>query len=116
MGAKNPLTIEVTRGALVESRHRGHAVVMDADGKVLHAWGDARKVIYPRSSIKPLQALVLIETGAADGYGLTGRELARAAASPGGGAPGISTTPTASPLGSPVPIGTAASPPSLIQT
>ncbi len=84
MRAKNPLTIEVTRGAMVESRHRGAAVVVDSDGRLVHAWGDAAKVVYPRSAIKPLQALVLIETGAADAYRLTDTELALASASHGG--------------------------------
>ena len=83
MGAKNPLTIEVTRGGMVESRHRGAAVVVDSDGRLVHAWGDAARLVYPRSAIKPLQALVLIETGAADAYQLTDTELALASASHG---------------------------------
>lgn len=81
MSAKNPLTIEVTRGSMVESRHRGHAVVMDAGGRRVHAWGDGARIVYPRSSIKPLQALVLVETGAAEAFKLTDRELALASAS-----------------------------------
>ncbi|MDA0306961.1 MAG: asparaginase [Proteobacteria bacterium] len=83
MDAKNPLMIEVTRGAMVESRHHGHAVVADRHGNVLHRWGEAGKIIYPRSAIKPLQALALIETGAADAYGLSDAELALATASHG---------------------------------
>lgn len=83
MEAKNPLMIDVTRGAMVESCHRGHAVVVDGNGHVLHAWGDVEKVVYPRSAIKPLQALALVETGAADVFGLSDKELALAAASHG---------------------------------
>ncbi len=81
MRAKNPLTIEMTRGSMVESRHQGAAVVMDADGRRVHAWGDEARLVYPRSAIKPLQALVLVETGAADAFQLTDTELALASAS-----------------------------------
>lgn len=81
MAAKNPLIVEVTRGGMAESRHRGAAVVMDAKGTAVHAWGDMDRVIYPRSAIKPLQALVLVETGAADAFAVTEGELALASAS-----------------------------------
>ena len=69
---------------MVESRHRGDAVITDAGGTVVHAWGEMDRVVYPRSSIKPLQALVLLETGAADAYDVSDAELALAAASHGG--------------------------------
>ena len=68
MASRNPLTVEVTRGGMVESRHRGAAVVMDAKGNAVHAWGEIERIVYPRSAIKPLQTLVLIKTGAADAY------------------------------------------------
>ena len=83
MSSNNPLTVEVTRGDMVESRHMGACVVVDADGGILHAWGDQDRVVYPRSAIKPLQTLVLIEIGAADAYQLTDAELALASASHG---------------------------------
>ena len=69
----NPVLIEVTRGAAVESRHRGAFVVVDASGKIVHSAGDPHMPIYPRSAVKPLQAIPLIETGAADRFGLTTR-------------------------------------------
>jgi len=81
MTSNNPLIVEVTRGGMVESRHRGHCVVADRTGASVHAWGDGERLIYPRSAIKPLQALALIETGAADAFGLSDGELALAAAS-----------------------------------
>ena len=81
MTAKNELIVEATRGDMVESRHRGACAVVSADGRLVHAWGDAGRIIYPRSAIKPLQTLALIETGAADGFGLGPRELALASAS-----------------------------------
>ena len=83
MTAKNELIVEVTRGDMVESRHRGACVVVDAAGRTVHAWGDADRIIYPRSAIKPLQTLALIETGAAGGFGLGPGELALASASHG---------------------------------
>jgi L-asparaginase II len=76
-----PVTVEVTRGTLVESRHRVHAVVCDGSGAVVHAWGAPEMEIYPRSAIKPLQTLALIETGAADRWRLTDERIALACAS-----------------------------------
>jgi L-asparaginase II len=80
-----PILVEATRGSMVESRHRGHAVVVDADGRVVAAFGDPAIAIYPRSSIKPLQALALIETGAAKRFALGPEEIALACASHDGG-------------------------------
>lgn len=77
----NPVTVEVTRGKLVESRHRGLGVVVDGDGKVVFSFGDADAPVFPRSSCKAMQALPLIESGAADAYGLGNRELALACSS-----------------------------------
>jgi L-asparaginase II len=77
----NPVLIEVMRGAEVESSHRGAFVVADAAGKIVWSLGDPQMPFYPRSAAKPLQALPLIETGAADRFGLAGRELALACAS-----------------------------------
>ena len=72
--------IELWRGGLMESVHRGHAVVWDRGG-IVAAWGDADAVIFPRSSCKMLQALPLIESGAADAAGLGTEQLALACAS-----------------------------------
>jgi L-asparaginase II len=76
-----PVLVEVTRGAAVESRHRGSAAVVDTAGRVALAWGDIAAPVYARSALKPLQALPLVETGAADAFGLGARELALACAS-----------------------------------
>lgn len=80
----NPVLVEITRGETVESRHRGAAVVVDADGKVVARWGDTDRPVYPRSAIKPMQALPLVESGAADAVGLGDAEIALACASHGG--------------------------------
>jgi L-asparaginase II len=76
-----PLLVEVTRGGMVESRHRGIAAVVDAEGRVLRGWGDVERPVYARSAIKSLQAMPLIETGAFDARGLGDEELALACAS-----------------------------------
>jgi L-asparaginase II len=80
----NPVLVEVLRGELVESRHRGAVAVVDADGATVLALGDVARPVYPRSAVKPLQALPLIESGAADRFGLGDEELALACASHGG--------------------------------
>src|SRR5690242_8375961 len=77
----NPVLVEVLRGALVESRHRGAIAVVDAAGKTVLALGNVEAPVYPRSAVKALQALPLVETGAADRYGLGPEELALACAS-----------------------------------
>jgi L-asparaginase II len=78
---ENPVTVEVTRGQLVESRHRGMAVVIDAEGAIVFSAGDVDSGIFPRSACKAMQALPLVESGAADAYGFGNRELALACAS-----------------------------------
>ena len=78
---QNPVLVEVTRGEIVESRHRGMAVVVDGDGAVVMSLGDVETPVFPRSAVKSMQALPLIETGAADRYGFGNKELALACAS-----------------------------------
>jgi len=78
--------VEIWRGSLLESVHQGHAVVCHADGDTLHAWGNPDTIVYPRSSAKMLQALPLIESGAAESFGLTDAQLALACASHNGAA------------------------------
>jgi L-asparaginase II len=80
----NPILVEVLRGGLVESRHRGAVAVADAAGRLALSIGDVERPVYPRSAIKALQALPLIESGAADRFGLGIEELALACASHGG--------------------------------
>jgi len=77
----NPFLVEVTRGPLVESRHRGSVSVVDADGATVLSIGDMDRRVFPRSAVKALQALPLLESGAADKYGLTDEEIALACAS-----------------------------------
>ncbi len=73
--------VEVWRGDLMECVHQGHVVVAGADGEIVQSWGDPSAVIYPRSAFKMIQALPLIESGAADAVGLRVDQLALACAS-----------------------------------
>lgn len=72
--------IELWRGGMLESEHRGHAVIVGPGG-IEMAWGDPEAVIFPRSSVKIIQALPLLESGAAEAASLTDRHLALACAS-----------------------------------
>lgn len=78
---ENPIVVEVTRGPLVESRHRGSLVVAAPGGKTLLELGGGSAAVFPRSAIKALQALPLVEGGAADAFGFTDAEIALACSS-----------------------------------
>lgn len=75
------LLARIRRAEVVESQHLGVAAVADASGALLRAWGDPDLVTFPRSSLKPFQAIPLVETGAADALGLSEEHLAMACAS-----------------------------------
>ena len=77
----NPVLVEVTRGGLIESRHRGAIAVARADGSLVWEVGEIEAPVYPRSAVKVLQAIPLIESGAADVYGFADGELALACSS-----------------------------------
>jgi L-asparaginase II len=77
----NPILIELTRGALVESRHAGAVCVARADGTILASAGDIARPVFPRSAIKPLQAVPLLETGADARFGFGAPEIAIACGS-----------------------------------
>jgi L-asparaginase II len=79
-----PVAIVVRRGERVESEHRVAWAVVDAGRRVLGSDGDIERPVFPRSAVKPLQALVLVESGAADRFSVSERELALACASHGG--------------------------------
>ena len=82
----NPILVETTRidgrgGEIIENLHRGAICAVGADGEVLWEVGDASTQMLPRSSAKPIQALALVESGAADAMRLTPAHLALACAS-----------------------------------
>jgi L-asparaginase II len=80
----NPILVEVVRGKLVESHHRGAVSVVGANGSSVISLGDVGAAVFPRSAIKVLQAIPLIESGTADAYGYGDKELALACSSHGG--------------------------------
>jgi len=77
----NPVLVELTRGALVESAHRGAIAISHANGKTVFELGDIALPVYPRSALKPIQALPLLESGAADAFHVSDEEVALACAS-----------------------------------
>ncbi len=76
-----PVAVELWRGPAVESRHRVAVAVAESGGRVTARVGDTEVPVFPRSAIKPIQALPLVETGAADAFELSEAELALACAS-----------------------------------
>lgn len=78
----NPVAMtEIWRGPIAESVHLGHAVICDEAGQIVESWGNPDTIVLPRSSAKMLQALPLVESGAAAKRGLTSEHLALACAS-----------------------------------
>ena len=75
------LLVEVLRDGSVESRHFGAAVVCDFKGNVVDSWGDIDGLIFPRSALKPMLAIHLLESGASDHYSLSDEELSLACSS-----------------------------------
>lgn len=81
MKSRNPLVIEVLRGSVVESVHQVMLVIADHRGLVTGFVGNADYLVYPRSSIKMLQAIPFLESGAATKFGLDEKMVALACSS-----------------------------------
>ena len=79
-----PLIIEVLRGTEIESRHEVDLVVVDASGRVSWSRGLGERSVLPRSALKPVQAMPLVQSGAADRFGVDAERLAIACGSHGG--------------------------------
>jgi L-asparaginase II len=77
----NPTLVDVMRGNALESSHAGALAIVDAEGKLVLSLGDVERPIFPRSAVKVLQALPLVESDAADRLQLDDNELALACAS-----------------------------------
>lgn len=77
----NPVLVDIFRGDKVESFHRGAVVAVNVDGDVVFELGDIDALVFPRSALKPVQALPLLESGAAEHFSLSPQELALACAS-----------------------------------
>ncbi|HEY3890316.1 MAG TPA: asparaginase, partial [Caulobacteraceae bacterium] len=80
----NPVLVELTRGDWLESRHRGAVAIADASGRLVWSAGEVERPIFARSALKMLQALPLVETGAAEAFAVSPKDLALACASHGG--------------------------------
>lgn len=70
-----PIVVTGSRNGVVETRHRGHAVVTDRTGAIVWSLGDPTSISYPRSALKPFQVLPLLLSGAAEAYGFTDAEI-----------------------------------------
>jgi L-asparaginase II len=81
---KLDLDVVVTRGSCVESRHRVHAAVVDADGTLVAGAGNPELSTFWRSCAKPFQLMPLIESGGFDELGWGDDELTLACGSHGG--------------------------------
>lgn len=77
----NPVLVEMVRGSLVESLHRGSFAVVRADGEIVAQAGTIDAPVFPRSAYKMMQSLPLVATGAADAFDLGPEELSLACAS-----------------------------------
>lgn len=73
--------VEVWRGPIVESVHRGHLVAIDGSGETVAELGSPEMVTYFRSSSKAFQAIPAVASGAADHFGFTEKEIALACGS-----------------------------------
>ena len=80
-GAAAPVLVEVRRGTIVESRHRGHIVQVNARGEVEWGIGDPDVLVTLRSAVKPFGVAALVDGGGVEAYNLTDQELAVMAAS-----------------------------------
>ncbi len=69
------------RNGIVENRHQVHAAIVDSTGTLLFSIGDPSRMTLIRSSVKPVQALAVLETGALEQYGFDDKDLALMCAS-----------------------------------
>ena len=73
--------IQTERGGLAECVHFGAVAVVDAGGRLLASAGDAQRLTFTRSTLKPFQALPFMEAGGAEHFGLDDPQLALLCAS-----------------------------------
>jgi L-asparaginase II len=65
--AEPPVLLDVRRATVIESHHRGSIVLLDASGSVVVSAGDPDTTAFPRSCLKPLQAVALLDAGFSGG-------------------------------------------------
>ncbi|WP_019152475.1 asparaginase [Robertmurraya massiliosenegalensis] len=74
-------SIKVYRGEFLESTHAIHVAVVNVKGELQYSYGDPMRAVFPRSSMKPFQAVAVVETGAADAYQFEEKDLSLICAS-----------------------------------
>lgn len=72
----NPVLVEVYRGGILESFHRGSVCVVNSNGKIIFSLGNTQQICYPRSAMKLVQVLPLVECGGIEKFGFTTEEIA----------------------------------------
>jgi L-asparaginase II len=72
----NPILVEVSRGEVLESFHRGVVCIVDKDDRILYSQGDVQQVCYPRSALKFFQQIPLLTSGAVEQFGFSEKEIA----------------------------------------
>ena len=72
----NPILVELTRGGITESFHRGVICVVDKEGEIVFSVGDVKQICYPRSALKFIQHIPLLTSWIFDHYHFTLKDLA----------------------------------------
>lgn len=72
----NPILVEVYRGGVLESFHRGVICILDRNENVVYKEGDIRQLCYPRSALKFFQQLPMLMSGAAESFGFSVQDIA----------------------------------------
>ncbi|WNR46116.1 asparaginase [Paenibacillus roseipurpureus] len=68
--------VVVKRGDQIESEHTGHIAVVDASGELIASLGDPRRITFARSTLKPLQAIPLVQSGASERFLMSAKDIA----------------------------------------
>jgi L-asparaginase II len=72
----NPILVEVNRGEVLESFHRGVVCIVDKDNTVIYSVGDVQQLCFPRSALKFFQQIPILTSGAIEHFGFTTKEIA----------------------------------------
>jgi len=76
MNKMNPILVEVYRAGVLESFHRGTICVVNEAGEIIFSAGDAHQICYPRSAMKLIQVIPLLELGGMGHFNFTLEEIA----------------------------------------
>lgn len=72
----NPILVEVKRGGVLESFHRGVICIVNQDNKIVYSIGDTKQICFPRSALKFFQQIPLLCSDAVEHFGFTEKEIA----------------------------------------